>query len=237
MIEAKVYRPIRSFVRRERHLTPAQERALQELWMQYGVDHRKAVADFSAIFGRAAPVIVEIGFGDGAALAAMAAAQPQKNYLGIEVHRPGIGYLLRRLQANDLNNVRVVQADATEIFETWIPDQSLSAVNVFFPDPWPKKRHHKRRLVQADFAASIMRKLKPGGHLHLATDWREYANHMRMALAATPGMANVTEDKDFLCHISSRPKTKYEQRGQRLGHDVCDLLFQRVPQSSPKQES
>ncbi len=237
MIETKAYRPIRSFVRRERHLTPAQERALQELWMQYGVDHPKTMADFPAIFGRVAPMIVEIGFGNGVALAAMAAAQPEKNYLGIEVHRPGIGYLLRRLQANGLSNVRVLQADAKEAFETWIPDQSLSAVNVFFPDPWPKKRHHKRRLVQADFATSVMRKLKPGGHLHLATDWREYADHMRIALAATPGMVNVTEEEGFFCHIRARPKTKYEQRGQRLGHEVWDLIFQRAPHSSPKQES
>lgn len=227
MIETKAYRPIRSFVRRERHLTPAQERALEGLWIRFGIDHDQTVADFSVIFGREAPVILEIGFGNGAALAATAAAQPQKNYLGIEVHRPGIGYLLRRLEANGSNNVRVLQADAKEILAAWIPDQSLSAVNIFFPDPWPKKRHHKRRLVQADFSALILRKLKPGAYVHLATDWCDYAEHMLSVLSQAPGLTNVTEDERFVSCIASRPRTKYEQRGQRLGHEVRDLMFQR----------
>lgn len=228
MIETKPHRQIRSFVRRERHLTPAQERALAELWARFGVDHHEVAADFATIFGRLAPTIVEIGFGNGAALAVAALAHPENNYLGVEVHRPGIGYLLRRLQTNGANNARVVQADAKEIFETWIPDQSLSAVNIFFPDPWPKKRHHKRRLLQTDFATLIMRKLKPGGHLHLATDWRDYAEHMLAALSQVPGLANVTEDERFSSYISARPPTKYEQRGQRLGHEVWDLVFQRA---------
>lgn len=227
MIETKPHRPIRSFVRRERHLTPAQERALSESWARFGVDHHKVAADFATIFGRVAPTIVEIGFGNGVALAAVAAAHPQNNYLGIEVHRPGIGYLLRRLQASGVNNVRVLRADAKEVLSAWMPDQSLSAVNIFFPDPWPKKRHHKRRLLQTDFATLIMRKLELGGHLHLATDWRDYAEYMLAALSQVPSLANVTKDERFSSYISARPQTKYEQRGRRLGHEVWDLIFQR----------
>ncbi|MBI3545759.1 MAG: tRNA (guanosine(46)-N7)-methyltransferase TrmB, partial [Gammaproteobacteria bacterium] len=202
------------------------ERALQKLWTDFGVDHTKSVADFCVIFGREAPVIVEIGFGNGAALAATALAQPQKNFLGIEVHRPGIGYLLRRLQMNATQNVRVLQADANDIFSAWVPDRSLAAVNIFFPDPWPKKRHNKRRLVQTDFCALIQRKLKPGGHVHVATDWRDYAEHMLTVLSQTPGLVDVTHNENFLAYIASRPQTKYEQRGQRLGHEVTDLIFQ-----------
>ncbi len=216
----KPRRPIRSFVRREGRLTPAQARALAELWPRFGVEAGETPIDFSAAFGRAAPVVLEIGFGNGNALAALAAQQPQNNYLGIEVHRPGVGQLLRRLHDERLANVRVLCADAKEVLARNIPDASLAAVYLLFPDPWPKQRHHKRRLVQPDFIELVRRKLKPGGVLHLATDWQDYAEHMQAVLGAASGFAPAP--------AGLRPDTKYEARGRRLGHAVRDLVYVRV---------
>ncbi len=219
-VPEKPRRPIRSFVRREGRLTPAQARALAELWPRFGIEAGETPIDFSAAFGRAAPVVLEIGFGNGNALAALAAQQPQNNYLGIEVHRPGVGQLLRRLHAERLANVRVLCADAKEVLARNIPDASLAAVYVLFPDPWPKQRHHKRRLVQPDFIELVRRKLKPGGVLHLATDWQDYAEHMQAVLGAASGFAPAP--------AGLRPDTKYEARGRRLGHAVRDLVYVRV---------
>ncbi len=217
---SKPIRPIRSFVRREGRLTPAQARALAELWPRFGIEAGETPIDFSAAFGRAAPVVLEIGFGNGNALAALAAQQPQNNYLGIEVHRPGVGQLLRRLHDECLANVRVLCADAKEVLARNVPDASLAAVYVLFPDPWPKQRHHKRRLVQPDFIELVRRKLKPGGVLHLATDWQDYAEHMQAVLGASSGFAPAP--------AGLRPDTKYEARGRRLGHAVRDLVYVRV---------
>ena len=224
---ARPRRPIRSFVRREGRITKAQERALTELWPRYGVDAGDAPLDFRALFGRAAPVHVEIGFGNGDVLAAMAARHPEYDYLGIEVHRPGIGALLRRLEAAGLGNARVMRADAKEVLARNIPDAALSAVNIFFPDPWPKKRHHKRRLIQPEFAELVRRKLQPGGMLHLATDWRDYAEQMLDVLSQTPGFENTAAAGAFAPRPEERPLTKFEQRGKRLGHEVYDLSFRR----------
>jgi len=224
---ARPHRPIRSFVRREGRITKAQERALTELWPRYGVDAGDAPLDFRALFGRAAPVHVEIGFGNGDVLAAMAARHPEYDYLGIEVHRPGIGALLRRLEAAGLGNARVMRADAKEVLARNIPDAALSAVNIFFPDPWPKKRHHKRRLIQPEFAELVRRKLQPGGMLHLATDWRDYAEQMLDVLSQTPGFENTAGAGAFAPRPEERPLTKFEQRGKRLGHEVYDLSFRR----------
>ena len=224
---ARPHRPIRSFVRREGRITKAQERALTELWPRYGVDAGDAPLDFRALFGRAAPVHVEIGFGNGDVLAAMAARHPEYDYLGIEVHRPGIGALLRRLEAAGLGNARVMRADAKEVLARNIPDAALSAVNIFFPDPWPKKRHHKRRLIQPEFAELVRRKLQPGGMLHLATDWRDYAEQMLDVLSQTPGFENTAAAGAFAPRPEERPLTKFEQRGKRLGHEVYDLSFRR----------
>ncbi len=216
----KSLRPIRSFVRREGRMTDAQRQALQELLPRFGLDPGDSRLDFSAAFGRAAPVMLEIGFGNGDALATLAAQHPENDYLGIEVHRPGIGRLLARLETEGLTNVRVLCADAKDVLARNIADESLSAVYVLFPDPWPKKRHHKRRLVQPAFVELIRRKLKVGGVLHLATDWGNYADHMQAVLTGAAGFAPVA--------AGPRPGTKYEARGKRLGHAVRDLVYARV---------
>lgn len=219
-------RGIRSFVRREGRFTPGQRRALEESWPHFGVEPT-AVLDFAALFGRRAPVVLEIGFGNGATLAAMAAAAQDKNFLGVEVHRPGVGGLLQRLTELGIDNVRVAQVDAKVLLEQFIPDASLDAVYLFFPDPWPKKRHHKRRLVQPPFAELVRRKLVVGGVFHAATDWEPYALHMLDVLTAAPGYTNLAGEGAFAPRPSYRPLTKFEARGQRLGHGVWDLLFQR----------
>ena len=224
----KSLRSIRSFVRREGRLTPAQQRALKDLWPRYGVEAGTAPIDFASVFGRDAPVILEIGFGNGEALVAEAVAHPEIDYLGIEVHRPGAGSLLRRLAEQELGNVRVMLADAKEVLTTQIPDSSLLAVHLFFPDPWPKKRHHKRRLVQPEFAALVTRKLRRGGYFHLATDWRDYAEHMMSVLSATTGLADANASEQFSKQVRSRLSTRFEHRGRKLGHEVRDLVFQRT---------
>jgi len=221
------HRAIRSFVRREGRITEAQKRAIDELLPRYGVEPGEAPFDFVALFGRDAPVHLEIGFGNGEALAAMALTHPQNNYLGIEVHRPGVGVLLRRLDAECIPNVRVACTDAREVLEQRIPDASLNAVYVFFPDPWHKQRHHKRRLVQPEFIALLHRKLKPGGTLHIATDWEDYAQQMLAQLSATEGFENTAGQGEYAPRPEARPRTKFERRGQRLGHGVWDLIFRR----------
>jgi len=227
MIESgRPRRSIRSFVRRESRITPAQQRALKDLWPRYGIEAGEAPIDFDAVFDRCAPVILEIGFGNGDALVAEAAAHPENNYIGIEVHRPGVGNLLRKLESSELKNARVMLADAKEVLAARIPEASLSGVHLFFPDPWPKQRHHKRRLVQPDFAALAMRKLVPGGYIHLATDWKDYAEHMVSVLSATPGLVAMS-GLDQLTRVASRVPTRFERRGRKLGHAVQDLVFQR----------
>jgi tRNA (guanine-N7-)-methyltransferase len=220
-------RAIRSFVRREGRITEAQKRALQELLPRYGVAAGEAPLDFAALFGRNAPVHVEVGFGNGEALAAMAAAHPQNSYLGIEVHRPGVGALLRRLESEGLTNVRVACTDAKELLAQRIPEGSLSAVYIFFPDPWHKLRHHKRRLVQVEFVEMLAHKLKPGGLLHLATDWEDYAQHMLAVLTAVAAFENTAPSDPFMPRPESRTLTRFERRGHRLGHGVRDLVFRR----------
>jgi tRNA (guanine-N7-)-methyltransferase len=228
MVESgKFHRPIRSFVRREGRFTDAQRRAFEALLPTYGVPDGTTEIDFDRLFGRAAPVHLEIGFGNGDALVAMAAAHPENNYLGIEVHRPGVGALLRRVAAAELTNVRVASVDAAEFLARRVPDGSLSAVYLFFPDPWPKQRHHKRRLVQPGLAALMGRKLRAGGLWHLATDWEDYAHHMLAVLAALPGFENAAAPGPFAARPAFRPETRFERRGQRLGHAVWDLVFRR----------
>ncbi|MFO1350863.1 MAG: tRNA (guanosine(46)-N7)-methyltransferase TrmB [Gammaproteobacteria bacterium] len=218
-------RPIRSYVRREGRLTPAQRRALASFWPSYGADPVPGLLDFIALFGRDAPCVLEIGFGDGEALAAMAQAHPDWNYLGIEVHRPGIGHLLMRLQTLALDNVRVMCGDAADIMRTHLADASLERVQIFFPDPWQKSRHHKRRLIQPEFVALLARKIRSGGLLHLATDWRDYAEHMLAVLATAGDFTNTSAG--FIPRPVDRPLTKFEQRGLRLGHEVWELQFRR----------
>ncbi|WP_235726556.1 tRNA (guanosine(46)-N7)-methyltransferase TrmB [Methylocaldum szegediense] len=183
--------------------------------------------DYGQIFGRSAPLLVEIGFGNGETLAQLASNQPQTNFIGIEVHRPGVAQLLSRLKERELTNVRIFCADAVEVLTTQIADGSLSGVNLFFPDPWPKKRHHKRRLVTPGFASLVARKLKSGGIFHAATDWEDYARHMLDVLEQCEKFENVAGKAKFSPRPEHRPLTKFERRGRELGHDVWDLMFVR----------
>jgi tRNA (guanine-N7-)-methyltransferase len=221
-------RKVRSFVRRPGRLTDAQRRALDQLLPRYGVAADLAVPlDFDALFGRRAPRVLDIGFGDGEAVVTCAANYREIDYLGIEVHEPGIGHLLLLLEKTNLSNVRVIARDAADVVRE-LGDGCVDAVNLFFPDPWPKKRHHKRRLVQPAFVAEIARVLKVGGLLHVATDWADYAGHARAVVSANPRFA--AGDDDDLCHnpLAFRPPTKFERRGRRLGHEVVDLHYSRI---------
>lgn len=220
-------RRIRSFVRREGRLTPGQQKALDNHWPKYGLDTEGSVLDLSSVFHREAPTVLEIGFGNGASLAAMAMAAPEKNFIGIEVHRPGVGQLLKQTAESGLDNVRVVSSDAVQFLDNRIADGSLSRVQVYFPDPWHKKRHHKRRLIQPEFVAHLAEKLHSGGELHLATDWQNYAEHMLEVMTAAEMFDNCSDSGAFIPRPEYRPETKFEQRGQRKGHGVWDLLFQR----------
>jgi len=222
-------RRIRSFVRREGRLTPGQQHALDTLWPRYGLDFGSA-PDFSHPSGKPAPVILEIGFGNGDSLAQMAAADPDGLYIGIEVHRPGVGRLLKTLDEQGIGNVRVYCHDAVEVLEQKIPDARLDRVQLFFPDPWHKTKHHKRRIVQPDFVSLVARKLRPGGRFHMATDWRPYATHMLAVMRTSPLFGNTSPCGDFVERPDYRPATKFEQRGQRLGHGVYDLIFERLPE-------
>jgi len=219
----RLKRRIRSFVRREGRLTPAQQRALDTLWPRYGLAPNSPLRP-QAVYARSAPLILEIGFGNGESLIQMATAHPQFNYLGIEVHRPGVGHLLLELEKRGLDNVRVYCADAVEVLETAVGAGLCQRINIFFPDPWPKKRHHKRRLIQPAFVAHLAEKLQPGGILHLATDWPDYARHMRAAVATCTRFTPI----DAAALIPPRPQTKYERRGRRLGHLVTDLAYRRL---------
>jgi len=218
-------RPIRSFVLRQGRMSPGQQRACEALMPRFGVAYSPATLDFTQLFGRSAPTIVEIGFGMGETSAAIAAAQPQHNFLGIEVHAPGVGSLLKQIEAFQLRNVRIVQHDAVEVLRHMLAPNSLHGVHLFFPDPWPKKRHHKRRLVQPEFAALVAARLKSGGYLHCATDWQEYAEQMLAVLEADPLLKNSVGG--FAARPSYRPLTKFEKRGLKLGHGVWDLVFLR----------
>lgn len=221
-------RPIRSFVLRGGRLTSAQQHALDELWPLYGIDHNTTVLDFADHFGRSADVIVEIGFGNGESTWQMALGEPGKNFIGIEVHEPGVGQLLMALDSHVIDNVRIAREDAVTFLQQRIPAGSLAGVRVYFPDPWPKKRHHKRRLIQPDFVALLARCMANGGLLHLATDWQPYAEHMLEVMAGNPGFTNLSDNGDYVERPRWRPRTKYEARGERLGHVVRDLLYQRL---------
>ncbi len=220
-------RPVRSYVRREGRITLAQRRALDTLWLRFGVDCGDTPLDLDALFGRKAARVVEIGFGSGELLAALAEANPQTDYLGIEVYRPGIGSLFRALESRGLSNVRVICDDAADALGTCIPDGSLDAVLIFFPDPWPKKRHHKRRLIQAPFVARLATRLAPGGELLLATDWADYAEAMRSVCEAEPSLENAYGPGSWAPGRGRRRPTKFERRGLARGHEVFDLVYRR----------
>ena len=218
--------PIRSYVLRQGRFSPAQQRAYEEQLPRFGVPYTTAPLELDRLFGTRVPVIVEIGSGMGETTTRIASGHPDNGYIAIEVHTPGVGSLLKQVAEQGLTNVRVIQHDAVEVLRDMVPPGSLAGVHVFFPDPWPKKRHHKRRLIQPEFAALLATRLAPGGYLHVATDWQEYAAHILQVLCATPGLANTAAD--FVPRPASRPETKFERRGMGLGHGVWDLFFRRA---------
>lgn len=221
------HRQIRSFVLRQGRFTPAQQRAFDQQWSRFGIDYQGHERDFDAIFGRSAPRVVEIGFGNGEALRHAAAHDKDRDLIGIEVHAPGVGRLLNALAEDGATNVRVYHHDAVEVLTHEIADGSLDEVRIYFPDPWHKKRHHKRRLVQPVLAELLVRKLAPSGRLHLATDWHDYAEQMWDVLDATAGIANRAGKRGSVPRPDWRPQTHFETRGQKLGHGVWDLLYDR----------
>lgn len=220
-------RSIRSYVLRQGRVSNAQRRACDTLLPRYGIAYGECVTDFDAKFGRDAPRILEIGCGMGETTVAIAAAHPQQDYIGIEVHTPGVGSLLKQIDALELTNVRVIQHDAVEVLRTMIAPASLSGMHVFFPDPWPKKRHHKRRLIQPSFVTLAASRLMPEGYIHVATDWQEYAEQILAVLGAEPALVNSAAG--YADRPAYRPQTKFETRGLKLGHGVWDIVFRKRP--------
>jgi tRNA (guanine-N7-)-methyltransferase len=226
MEEKKTYkRPIRSFVRRTGRLTPSQQRALEALWPAVGIQHSKDQLDLEAVFGRAAPTVLEIGFGNGESLVAQAAENQDNNYIGIEVHEPGVGHCLLKATDAGISNLRLLMHDAIDVLAEQIPPASLSRVNLYFPDPWPKKRHHKRRIVQHDFLDLIADRLRDGGTLHIATDWENYAEHIDEVLSQSDHFTCTERREHSGDQPLDRPPTKFELRGLRKGHQICDWCF------------
>ncbi|MBT8129843.1 MAG: tRNA (guanosine(46)-N7)-methyltransferase TrmB [Gammaproteobacteria bacterium] len=220
------HRRIKSYVLRQGRLTQGQQQALVLLWPEFGIDFSQQKLELDQVFRRKAPLILEIGFGNGESLIEQARDCPDNNYLGIEVHRPGVGHLLRLASDAALTNIRVINHDAVEVLQQQIPDSSIDVVQLFFPDPWHKKRHHKRRIVNADFIGLIHQKLKPGGILHLATDWEDYAEYMLATMEQAEGFSNDA-GKGKYAKQAERPSTRFEHRGRRLGHRVRDLVFRK----------
>lgn len=221
-------RRIRSFVLREGRITPAQQRAFDTLWTRYGLDYRGTTRDLDASFGRPASRVLEIGFGNGDALAWASEQDLARDFIGVEVHGPGVGRLMNALAARDAANVRIYKHDAVEVLEHEMAPGSLAEVRIWFPDPWPKKRHHKRRLIQSDFVALLASRVAPGGLLHLATDWQAYAEHMREVMEAAPEWRNPSAPLAYADKPAWRIETHFERRGLKLGHGVWDLLYRRT---------
>ena len=231
MVSSEKHRPIRSYVLRTGRMTPGQQRAFAQNWSRWGLEHASGPLDFDAVFGRPGPRVLEIGFGMGQSLVAMAEAAPDTNFVGIEVHKPGVGRLLHAMAENNVSNIRVYCHDAVEVLRDCIAESSLDTVQIFFPDPWHKKRHHKRRLIQPQFVEALRSRLKPGGTLHLATDWENYAEQMMEVLSAAEGYTNTCAPGEYAPRPAHRPLTKFEARGERLGHGVWDLVFVKSAQS------
>ena len=227
MSVTKPLRTVRSFVRREGRLTPGQQKAIDTLWSDFAIDEGDSIIDLNELFGRDAPKVLEIGFGNGASLAQMASAQPDQDFVGIEVHRPGVGQLLKAIDEQGLTNLRVACTDAVVLLQDRITDNALDRLQLYFPDPWHKKRHHKRRIIQPIFVELLSQKIKSGGHLHMATDWQHYAEQMLEDLSSNSDFINCGDDSGYIERPDYRPLTKFEQRGHRLGHGVWDLLFKR----------
>jgi tRNA (guanine-N7-)-methyltransferase len=222
------HRAIKSFVMRAGRMTEGQQRGLDQGWPKFGLQLEDGLRDFDQVFGRSAPRTFEIGFGMGHSTLEMAAASPEQDFIGVEVHRPGVGALLNGLMTQNLSNMRVYSCDALEVLRNCVADASLDRVLLFFPDPWHKAKHNKRRIVQPAFAELVRQKLKAGGVLHMATDWQPYAEYMLEVMNVAPGYQNQAEDGQYVPRPMERPTTKFERRGERLGHGVWDLKFQRI---------
>lgn len=220
-----IRRTIKSFILRQGRLTQGQQRALDEQWPIFGIDYEAKPIDFAKLFGNHNPVILEIGFGNGESLLQMAAENPEQNFVGIEVHRPGVGHLLHLIHEQVVKNLRVMNYDAIDILQNQIAEHSLSRVQLYFPDPWHKTKHNKRRIVQASFLDMLAKLLKSDGQIHFATDWEHYARHMMATLEGHTQFSNNAAENEFSPKPDYRPTTKFERRGQRLGHGVWDLLF------------
>ena len=211
-------KPIRTYVLRQGHMTKAQKQALEDLWPEFGLETKQAPFDYASMFDRSAPIILEIGFGMGEALIEQAQTYPENNYLGVEVHQPGVGKTLNAIKAQQLRNIRLFNEDVHLVLDQAIADHSLAGINIFFPDPWPKKRHHKRRMINAAFIALLLCKLKFNAYLHIATDWENYAEQIAKVLETFPQLIQQTT-------LASRPLTKFENRGKKLGHEIFDFIF------------
>ena len=227
--DGRYKRKVRSFVLRTGRLSEFQRQTMNDNWATYGLEHQTEPFDFPTIYGNTNPVILEIGFGMGKSLVEMALQNPDKNYLGIEVHTPGVGACLAYAVEKQVKNLRVICHDATEILRDSIADNSLGGLQLFFPDPWHKAKHHKRRIVQPHFVETIHQKLQPNGFIHFATDWQNYAEQMLDVLKSAVGLRNVSPTNDYIPRPDFRPLTKFEQRGHKLGHGVCDLYFIKMP--------
>lgn len=228
MSDGQVFqRPVRSYVVRGGRLTPSQQEAIDTLWPLYGVEKDQGIIDQEAIFGRSRELVFEIGFGMGDSLVAMAQQQGDKDYIGIDVHPPGIGTILKEIKTHELENLRVMQGDAMEVLQSCFADKQLGRIQIFFPDPWHKKRHHKRRMIQPAFVAELAQKLDTGGILHLATDWENYAEQMMEVMSASTSFTNVAGAGNY-SEPGERVETKFERRGRKLGHGVWDLIFEKI---------
>ena len=221
-------RNIKSYVVRSGRMTPGQEKSYADLWKIYGVEAGKQLLDVAKLYQKQSPLILEIGFGMGDSLIEMAQSNPDFNYLGIEVHKPGVGRLLGNISEHSLTNIRVMQADAVEVLKSQILDYSLNSVYLFFPDPWHKRRHNKRRIVKDEFIQLLRKKLQSHGQFHMATDWKDYALQMLKEMKNTSGFKNCSADGDYIPRPEYRPMTKFERRGERLGHGVWDILFEKT---------
>ncbi|MFQ6370151.1 tRNA (guanosine(46)-N7)-methyltransferase TrmB [Shewanella sp. YIC-542] len=226
--EGKYLRKVKSFVLREGRLTKGQEQAIEQYWAPMGLEYSATPLDLSQVFGRHSDVVLEIGFGMGASLVAMAKAAPEKDFIGIEVHKPGVGACLAAAAEAGVSNLRVFHHDAVEVLQHTIAEGALARVQLFFPDPWHKKRHHKRRIVQPEFVQLLRSRLRIGGVFHMATDWENYSEHMLEVMNVAPGYKNQSVDGTVVPRPDYRPLTKFEARGQRLGHGVWDLMFERI---------
>lgn len=227
MTEELHHRPIRSYVVRGGRLTPSQEEAINTLWPVYGLENDQGLIKRESVFERSAELVFEIGFGMGDSLVAMAGEHPERDYIGIDVHPPGIGTILRDIKNAELKNLRVMQGDAMDVLKTCFADEELDKVQIYFPDPWHKKRHHKRRMIQPKFVSDLATKMRNGGILHLATDWENYAEQMMEVMTASSQFRNVAGEGQF-AREHERAETKFERRGRRLGHGVWDLVFEKV---------